>query len=272
MNEFDVIIVGGGATGAGVARDCALRGIRALLIERDDIATGATGRNHGLLHSGARYAVNDRESAEECIKENMILRRIASHCVEDTGGLFITLPEDSLEFQAKFIESCLAAGISAEAIDPKLARIIEPSVNPTLIGAVKVPDGSIDPFRLTAANILDARLHGAKVLTYTKVDELVIESSRVVGVKTTNTITGEKGEYRAAITVNACGIWGRDLAAKAGITINMLPAKGALLVFGHRVNNVVINRCRKPADADILVPGDSITVIGTTSSKVPFDQ
>ena len=161
MNEFDVIIIGGGATGAGVARDCALRGISALLIERDDIATGATGRNHGLLHSGARYAVNDRESAEECIKENMILRRIASHCVEDTGGLFITLPEDSLEFQAKFIESCLSAGISAEAIDPKLALALEPSVNPTLIGAVKVPDGSIDPFRLTAANVLDARLHSS---------------------------------------------------------------------------------------------------------------
>ena len=68
--QFDVIIIGGGATGAGVARDCSLRGIRALLLERGDIATGATGRNHGLLHSGARYAVTDRESAEECIKEN----------------------------------------------------------------------------------------------------------------------------------------------------------------------------------------------------------
>lgn len=271
-NQYDVIIVGGGATGAGVARDCALRGIRALLIERADIATGATGRNHGLLHSGARYAVNDRESAEECIKENMILRRIASHCVEDTGGLFITLPEDSLEFQAKFIDACRAAGIGAEAIDPKQALALEPSVNPTLIGAVKVPDGSIDPFRLTAANVLDAQLHGAKVLTYTLVEQLIIESGKVVGVKTLNTLTGERGEYRAQITVNACGIWGRDLAAKAGVTINMLPAKGALLVFGHRVNNVVINRCRKPADADILVPGDSITVIGTTSSKVPFDQ
>ena len=101
--EFDVIIIGGGATGAGVARDCALRGIKALLIERHDIATGATGRNHGLLHSGARYAVNDRESAEECIRENMILRRIASHCVEDTGGIFISLPEDGLDFQKKFI-------------------------------------------------------------------------------------------------------------------------------------------------------------------------
>ena len=68
--QFDVIIIGGGATGAGVARDCSLRGICALLLERGDIATGATGRNHGLLHSGARYAVTDRESAEECIKEN----------------------------------------------------------------------------------------------------------------------------------------------------------------------------------------------------------
>ena len=80
-NEFDVIIVGGGITGAGTARDCALRGLRVLLIERHDLATGATGRNHGLLHSGARYAVTDRETAEECSKENTSLRTIARHCV-----------------------------------------------------------------------------------------------------------------------------------------------------------------------------------------------
>ena len=62
------------------------------------------------------------------------------------------------------------------------------------------------------------------------------------------------------------------LAEKAGVHIGMYPAKGALLVFGHRVNNVVINRCRKSADGDILVPGDSVTVIGTTSTKVPFEE
>lgn len=83
-NEFDIIIIGGGATGAGTARDCSLRGMRVLLVERFDFAAGATGRNHGLLHSGARYAVTDRESAAECIKENMILRKIARHCVEET--------------------------------------------------------------------------------------------------------------------------------------------------------------------------------------------
>lgn len=72
-NEYDVIIIGGGITGAGTARDCSLRGLKTLLIERNDIADGATGRNHGLLHSGARYAMKDATSAEECIKENIIL-------------------------------------------------------------------------------------------------------------------------------------------------------------------------------------------------------
>lgn len=270
--QFDVIIIGGGATGAGVARDCALRGIRALLLERFDIATGATGRNHGLLHSGARYAVTDRESAEECIRENMILRRIASHCVDETDGLFISLPEDELEFQAKFVDACRAAGIRADIIDPKEALLLEPSANPAMIGAVRVPDGSVDPFRLTAANVLDAKAHGAEVLTYHEVLDLIREQDRIVGVKVLDRKTGEKTEYRAQIVVNAGGIWGHEIAKKAGVTVNMLPAKGALLIFGHRVNNIVINRCRKPADADILVPGDTICLIGTTSSKVPFDE
>lgn len=270
--QFDVIIIGGGATGAGVARDCALRGIRALLLERFDIATGATGRNHGLLHSGARYAVTDRESAEECIRENMILRRIAFHCVDETDGLFISLPEDGLEFQAKFVDACRAAGIRADIIDPKEALLLEPSANPAMIGAVRVPDGSVDPFRLTAANILDAKAHGAEVLTYHEVLDLIREQDRIVGVKVLDRRTGEKTEYRSQIVVNAGGIWGHDIAKKAGVTVNMLPAKGALLIFGHRVNNIVINRCRKPADADILVPGDTICLIGTTSSKVPFEE
>lgn len=107
--ETDVVIIGGGATGAGIARDCARRGLRCILLERHDIATGATGRNHGLLHSGARYAVTDDESARECIEENRILKRIARHCVERTDGLFITLPEDDLAYQPRFIASCRAA-------------------------------------------------------------------------------------------------------------------------------------------------------------------
>lgn len=269
---YDVIIIGGGATGAGIARDCSLRGVRSLLLERSDISTGATGRNHGLLHSGARYAVTDHESAVECIRENMILRKIAAHCVEETDGLFISLPEDGLEYQSVFVEACRKAGIRADIIDPAEARRLEPSVNPALVGAVRVPDGAVDPFRLTSSNILDATAHGAEIRTYTEVRELLREQDRIVGVKAYDHRAHCDVTFRAQVVINAGGIWGHGIAAKAGITVNMLPAKGALLIFGHRVNNMVLNRCRKPADADILVPGDTISLIGTTSSKIPYDQ
>lgn len=269
---FDVIVIGGGITGAGVARDCSRRGLNAVLLERYDISTGATGRNHGLLHSGARYAVTDRESAEECIKENMILKRIASHCIEETNGLFLTLPEDDLNYQAKFVEACNIAGIRADIIDPKEALLLEPSANPSIIGAVKVPDGSVDPFRLTASNMIDAREHGAKILTYHEVIGMLIEQDRIIGVEVFDHKEKETKKIYASIVVNAGGIWGQHISMLAGVTVKMLPAKGSLLIFGHRVNNVVLNRCRKPADSDILVPGDTISLIGTTSMNIPYDE
>ena len=246
-----------------------MRGLKTLLIEKHDLTAGATGRNHGLLHSGARYAVTDQESAEECIRENMTLRKVARHCVEETDGLFITLPEDDLGFQSTFIDSCLKAGIRAEAIDPAEAIRLEPSVNKSLTGAVRVPDGAVDPFRLTVANALDARIHGAKVLKNSEVVGFIKEGERVVGVEVLDHNTKEKKEFRSRLVINAGGIWGHLIAKMAGATVNMFPAKGALLIFGHRVNNLVLNRCRKPADADILVPGDTISLIGTTSSRVP---
>lgn len=270
--ETDVIIIGGGATGAGIARDCARRGLRCILLERHDIATGATGRNHGLLHSGARYAVTDPESARECIEENKILKQIARHCVEKTDGLFITLPEDSLEFQQTFIQSCQDAGIDAQAISPEEAIRLEPSVNPNLIGAVRVPDGTVDPFRLTAANMLDAREHGAQVLTYHEVMGLIREGDRVNGVHVYDHQNKKMYDIRAQIVTNAGGIWGQKIAEYGDLKVRMFPAKGALLILGHRINNMVINRCRKPADADILVPGDTISLIGTTSTRVPYDE
>ena len=270
--EYDVAIIGGGITGVGLARDCALRGLRTVLVERGDLATGATGRNHGLLHSGARYAVTDRESASECIRENRILRKVASNCVEETEGFFITLPEDDLGYQAHFVKCCREAGIDAKEMDPMEALRKEPALNPSLIGAVMVPDASVDPFRLSSANALDATIHGAVILTYHEVTSFIRENGCIAGMNVRNTRSSETFQIRARITVNAAGIWGHDIAAMAGARIEMYPAKGSLLIFGHRVNRMVINRCRKPANADILVPGDVVCVIGTTSTKVPFGE
>ena len=270
--ECDVIVIGGGATGAGIARDCALRGLRVTLVERHDIATGATGRNHGLLHSGARYAATDGESARECISENRILRRIARHCVEPTNGLFITLPEDDLAWQQTFIHACQQAGIETRQLSPAEALRIEPTVNPALLGAVQVPDGTVDPFRLSAANMLDAREHGATILTGCEITGLLRSGDRVHGVQCYDHKRRESRTLRASVVVNAAGIWGQRIAEYADLRIAMFPAKGSLLILDHRINRHVINRCRKPADADILVPGDTISLIGTTSVHIPYDE
>ncbi|ASU23903.1 anaerobic glycerol-3-phosphate dehydrogenase subunit A [Vibrio qinghaiensis] len=270
--ETDVVIIGGGATGTGIMRDCALRGIGCILLEKDDIASGTTGRNHGLLHSGARYAVTDPESAKECIQENQILKNIARHCVEKTDGLFITLPEDDLAFQSTFIDACAQAGITTEPLSAKEALRLEPHVNPNLVGAVKVPDGTLDPFRLCASNVLDAKEHGARIMNKTIVTSLIRQGDTVLGVRCLQLNTHQQYEIFAKEVINAAGIWGQNICEYADLNIKMFPAKGSLLILDYRINNLVINRCRKPSDADILVPGDTISLIGTTSEHIDYDQ
>jgi glycerol-3-phosphate dehydrogenase len=270
--ETDVVIIGGGATGTGIMRDCALRGIKCILVERDDLASGTTGRNHGLLHSGARYAVTDEESARECIQENRILKNIARHCVEDTQGLFISLPDDDLDFQKSFLTACGRADIDVEQLSPEEALRLEPNCNPNLIGAVKVPDGTIDPFRLASSNVLDAVEHGARLFNHTHVTGLIREGHAVRGVRCLNMKTGEHFDIRSKQVINAAGIWGQQICEYGDLNIKMFPAKGSLLILDYRINNLVINRCRKPSDADILVPGDTISLIGTTSERIDYDK
>ena len=266
--HYDVIIIGGGITGVGVARDCALRGLKAVLVERDDLTVGASGRNHGLLHSGARYAMGDPDSARECIAENRILKQIAPHCIDPCDGLFVTLPEDDLGYQQRFIEACLATGIDAAAIDPAEARRIEPSVNPALVGAVLIPDAAVDPFRLVFANALDAVARGAEILSYHEVRGLRRDGRRVVGIDVWDVRGKQEKHLEAPVVVNAAGTWAGQVAAMAGARITMYPDKGTLLVFGTRVNQLVLNRCRPSSDADILVPSGETTILGTTSQRL----
>ena len=104
VEAVDVLIVGGGATGAGIVRDLARRGLRCLLVEKGDLGTGTSGRYHGLLHSGGRYVVEDAPAARECIAENHVLRRIAPACIEDTGGWFVSTPDDPEDYVDRFAE------------------------------------------------------------------------------------------------------------------------------------------------------------------------
>ena len=269
--ETQALVIGGGATGTGILRDLSMRGIKAILIEKNDIASGTTGRNHGLLHSGARYAVNDLESARECISENEILKKIAFHCIEDTGGLFITLPEDDSSYHQKLLQGCKIAGIPAKEISIKEALKNEPNLNPLLMSAIRVPDGTIDPFRLASANILDSKEKGAIIYTHTAVTGFLIKSSRIIGAACTD-IKGNSFNIYADIVINASGVWGQQISRMADITLDMFPSKGSMLIVDYRINKIVVNRCRPPADGDIVVPGDTVSIIGTTSRKINYSE
>ncbi len=134
----DVVVIGGGSTGAGVVRDVAMRGYSAVLLDRADLGQGTTGRFHGLLHSGGRYVVSDPLSATECAQENAILARIQASAIETTGGYFVTCPGDDPAFADKFLAGAAATGVPAHEIAVAEALRNEPRLNPGIMRAVEV--------------------------------------------------------------------------------------------------------------------------------------
>jgi glycerol-3-phosphate dehydrogenase len=267
--ETDILVIGGGATGAGVAWDAALRGFGVVLVDRSDLAMGTSGRFHGLLHSGGRYVVKDRPAAEECIVENRILRRVAADAIEDTGGLFVTTPDDDPAYGDRFLEGCQAVAIPAEEIPVAEALRAEPRLNPALLRAFTVPDAAIDVWKLVFALARGARAHGARILPYHAVHNLLREGDAVTGAELRDELTGEALEVRATVTVNAAGAWAAAVARLAGIEgVELLPGKGIMIAMNHRLVHAVVNRCAMPADGDILVPIRTVSVIGTTDVRV----
>ena len=266
----EVLVIGGGATGAGVARDAATRGFETILVDRFDLAMGTTGRFHGLLHSGGRYAVKDPGAAKECMDENRVLRRIAADCIEDTGGFFVSFPDDDAEYPDAFFAGCQKAGIPVREISPADALKQEPRLNPKIERAFAVPDAGIDAWKTVWGCARSAMEHGGKVLPYHRALDLLREDGVVSGARLRNERTGEELVVDAAVTVNATGAWAAQIAAMAGSEgITVIPGKGIMIAMNHRLVNTVINRCVKPADGDILVPIRTVSVIGTTDTKVP---
>jgi glycerol-3-phosphate dehydrogenase len=266
--ETRVLVIGGGLTGAGVLRDLALRGVPAVLLERRDLNAGASGANHGLLHSGGRYVVTDPASALECLRENAVLKRIASGCVEDTGGLFVALEEDPDGFIADFISSAARVGLPAEQADLKEVLDDEPSLHPRIKAAFRVPDASINPFLTTEANLKAARGLGARVLFHTQVTSMRRQGRRITRVEAIHAKTGEAVEVFAEQIVSAAGPWVGEIGALAGADIRIAYSQGSLLITNSRLVNRVVNRLRPPSDGDIVVPGETVTITGTNSIRV----
>ena len=269
-SEVDVVVIGGGATGAGVLRDLAMRGLSALLVERGDFASGTSGRYHGLLHSGARYVESDPVSARHCIEENAVLRRIAPATIEPTGGYFVATPEDPDDYLERFPVACAAAGIEVTPVALDALFRAEPLLSRDIRAAYRVPDASLEPWELVDANLASAREHGAHARRYTEVVgfEWGADGS-VVAARVRDERSGEVTAIACRAVVSAAGAWAGKIAALAGARLAMSPGKGSMLILNRRMTRSVINRLAPPGDGDILVPVHTVCILGTTDTTVP---
>jgi len=263
--KTQVLVIGGGATGTGIARDLALRGVQCILVEQNDLNCGASGGNHGLLHSGARYVSNDGESAKSCRSEGNILKQYAHHCIENTGGFFVAVEGDDEKYIANFPHFCNQWGLPCQSIDVKDAFDMEPSLSPKTIAVYQVEDASIDPFKLSLENMNHAQTLGSTYLRMHKVIGFHKEPNKIISADVLNMKTKEVVTIEADQFMNAAGAWAAQIASFAGETIGMRFSKGTLLITNDRIAHRVINRLRPPSNGDILVPGGTVSILGTTS-------
>jgi glycerol-3-phosphate dehydrogenase len=265
---FHVLIVGGGGTGGALAHDLTLRGLQVTLVERGEFTSGTTGRHHGLLHSGARYAVGDAESAIECIEENTILRRICPGTFEENDGLFVAITDEDMEYYDEFVKACADCGIPAQELTREQALALEPNLNPSLKAAVRVPDATMDAMRMPLRFFATAKRNGADLRNYVEVLDLLVNDRVVSGAVVRDHVTGLVAEISADVVVNATGPWSEKVAAMAGVDVPIRPSPGVMLALRGRLCNMVVNRMHRSGDGDIIVPQRALSIVGTSSWTV----
>ncbi len=264
-SAYHVIVIGAGSTGAALAHDLALRNLHVTVLERAGVASGSTGHNQAQLHSGARYSVNDPESARECIQENWILRRILPEALELNDGLFVATDEAGMAYRSKFLEACAECDIPAQELKVAEALRIEPMLNPGIRTAIQVPDGVFDPYRLCLSFLATAAQHGANTRTFCEVTHLDVSNRRVTF---RSRITGKSETLQGDVVINAAGPWAMQVAALGGLPVAVEPSAGAMLTIDRRVCQMVINLLDLPGDGDIIVPQRLTSILGTTSWSV----
>jgi glycerol-3-phosphate dehydrogenase len=265
MNTPEVLIIGAGSTGSALAHDLALRGMGVTVIERAGVASGATGHNQAQLHSGARYAVVDPESARECSLENRILRQIAPGALELNEGLFVAISEEEMAYAPQFLEACQDCGIPARMVPVEQALRWEPMLNPRTLAAIQIPDGVFDPYRLCLSFLATAQAKGAKVHTFTEITGIDGGGCRVTAF---DRQSRKERSFTADAIVNATGPWVGRVASLAGIAVDVEPSAGAMATVDKRVCNQVLNLLALPGDGDIIVPQRNTSILGTTSWTV----
>lgn len=271
--QYDVIVVGGGCNGTGIARDSALRGLKTLLLEKNDFASGTTGASSGMIHGGPRYLTSEVKTTRTSSQDAGAIKKIAPHLTFRIPFLYPIFRGRGAKtklflveafFQAYDKYSALKGGRPHTRLTAAEARSLEPSLSPDVAGAVTFDEWGIDTPRLCVANALAVRDHGGTVRNHTKVRKILKENDTVVGLLAQNLLTGEEFEFRSRLIFNATGPWAPQLAAMAGCEVKLRPAKGIHLVLDRRITNVaILSRCIDGRQI-FINPHENTTLLGTT--------
>ena len=279
-SETDVVVIGGGVNGTGVARDCALRGLRVALLERNDLAFGASGNSSGMIHGGPRYLTDNPSVTRLSCVDSGFIQRIAPHLLfripfimPIAAGLgsrvYLTLVDAFFGAYDRF--QPLKRGKPHTRLTPAETAQIEPGIRMDLAGSITFDEWGIDGSRLCAANAIDAVEHGASVLVHTTVDRILREGPQgaVTGVTFRDRLTGRTGSIRASIVVNATGAWGPVTASLAGLPARaaaVRPGKGIHVVFDRRLSNHAVSVTTIDNRLVFVEPWQNVSVLGTTDT------
>ncbi len=262
-----VAVIGGGISGLFSALYLAQAGFETHLYERKTIAAETSSNFHGMIHSGARYAVNDQVSAKECISENRKINSMASSFLDNTGGYFLAFTPDEAEFGDRLLKGCAEAGIPAREENTEMVIRAEPHLNHAIRRAISVPDKVVHAFEFAVAVAAEARMLGARFHFRTDVNTVDIHAGAISGITASRNGNVERETFHAV--VNATGPFSSALMQRSGLAgSGMMPSVGSMLVYEGRYNNAVLNRMRMPSDGDIIVPYGGSSVLGTIATVV----
>lgn len=276
--DVDVVIIGGGVNGVGVARDASMRGLKVALFERNDLAFGASGNSSGMIHGGPRYLAYDPAVTETSCRDSGHIQAIAPHLlfripflvpVERSARAKVMLTLMDAFFQAYDEYQPLKRGKPHARLTPEELRQLEPGLRGDMVGGISFDEWGIDGARLCTANAIDARERGAKIFVGTTIDSIERreDTGEVVAVRYRDLRNGRTGRMTTSSVVNATGAWAPITASLSGLESHrarLRPGKGIHIAFDRRLTNYAI-AARTIDDRQIfLEPWQNMSIVGTT--------
>lgn len=274
--DVDVIVIGGGVNGTGVARDASLRGLRVALFERNDIAFGASGNSSGMIHGGPRYLTYDPDVTYTSCLDSGHIQHIAPHLLfripflmpvhERPGSVFELFGLDSF-FSLYDRYQPLKHGKPHVRLTAEEVRRLEPGIVGKLAGGITFDEWGIDGVRLCIGSAVDAAEHGAEIRTHCTVTGLLREGQRVTGVEFRDLRSGSAGTRTARVVINATGAWAPLTMAASAVEsprARVRPGKGIHVYFDRRLTNYAIAAKAIDGRQVFLEPWQNMSVIGTT--------